>query len=51
VKKNYKLEIKHVIDGVTLERMYEGEVDGLISNNHVAREFCVKKCHDFDGDG
>jgi hypothetical protein len=39
---NYKLGTKHVIDGVVVEDMREGEVDGSITNNRVAREFCAK---------
>jgi hypothetical protein len=37
---NYKLDIKHVIDGVVVEGTREGEVDGSITNNRVAREKC-----------
>jgi hypothetical protein len=33
---NYKLDIRHVIDGVVVEGTREGEV------NCVAREFCAK---------
>jgi hypothetical protein len=36
---NYKLDTKHVIDGVVVEDTREGEVDGSITNN---REFCAK---------
>jgi hypothetical protein len=39
---NYKLDTKHVIDGVVVEGTREGEVDGSITNNRVAREFCAK---------
>jgi hypothetical protein len=39
---NYKLNTKHVIDGVVVEDTREGEVDGSITNNRVAREFCTK---------
>jgi hypothetical protein len=39
---NYKLDTKHVINGVVVEGTREGEVDGSITNNRVAREFCVK---------
>ena len=51
--KNYKLDTKHVIDGVVVEGTREGEVDGSITNNRVAREFCAKNAAtcDFDGDG
>ena len=51
---NYKLDTKHVIDGVVVEGTREGEVEGLITNNdRVAREFCAKNAVtcDFDGDG
>ena len=36
-----------------MEDTREGEVDGLITNNRVAREFCAKNAAtcDFDGDG
>jgi hypothetical protein len=37
---NYKLDTRHVIDGVVGEGMREGEVDGLNTNNRVAREKC-----------
>ena len=33
---NYKLDTRHVIDGVVVEDTREGEVDGSIS------EFCAK---------
>jgi hypothetical protein len=39
---NYKLDTKHVIDGVVVEGTREGEVDGSITNNRVARESCAK---------
>jgi hypothetical protein len=39
-EKNYKLDIKHALDGVVVEGTREGEVDGLITNNRVAREKC-----------
>jgi hypothetical protein len=39
---NYKLDTKHVIDGVVVEGTREGEVKCSITNNHVAREFCAK---------
>jgi hypothetical protein len=39
---NYKLDTKHVIDGVVVEDTRESEVDGSITNNRVAREFCAK---------
>jgi hypothetical protein len=39
---NYKLDIRHVIDGVVGEGTREGEVDGSNTNNRVAREFCAK---------
>jgi hypothetical protein len=45
-RKNYKLDTNHVIDGVVVEGTREGEVDGSITNNRVAREFCAKKCRD-----
>jgi hypothetical protein len=50
---NYKLDTRHVIDGVVGEGTREGEVDGSNTNNHVAREFCAKNAVtcDFDGDG
>jgi hypothetical protein len=38
---NYKLDTKHVIDGVVVEGTREGEVYGSITNNRVAREFCA----------
>jgi hypothetical protein len=37
---NYKLDMKHVIDGVVVEGTREGEVEGSITNNRVAREKC-----------
>jgi hypothetical protein len=37
---NYKLDTRHVIDGVVVEGMREGEVYGSITNNRVAREKC-----------
>ena len=37
---NYKLDTRHVIDGVVGEDTREGEVDGLITNIRVAREKC-----------
>jgi hypothetical protein len=40
---NYKLDTRHVIDGVVGEGTREGEVDGSNTNNRVAREFCAKK--------
>jgi hypothetical protein len=39
---NYKLDTKHAIDGVIVEGTRECEVDGSITNNRVAREFCTK---------
>jgi hypothetical protein len=39
---NYKLDTRHVIDGVVGEGTREGEVDGSNTNNRVAREFCSK---------
>jgi hypothetical protein len=39
---NYKLDTKHVINGVVVEGTREGEVDGSITNNRVARKFCAK---------
>jgi hypothetical protein len=39
---NYKLDTRHVIDGVVGEGTREGEVDGSNTNNRVAREFCAK---------
>jgi hypothetical protein len=39
---NYKLDTKHVIDRVVVEGTRECEVEGLITNNRVARKFCVK---------
>jgi hypothetical protein len=43
----------HAIDGVVVESTREGEVDGSITNNRVAREFYVKNAAtcDFNGDG
>jgi hypothetical protein len=51
-QKNYKLDTKHVISRVVAEGTREGEIDGSIRNNHVAREFCTKNVAtcDFDGD-
>jgi hypothetical protein len=40
---NYKLDTKHVIDGVVVECTRKGEVDGSITNKRVAHEFCAKK--------
>jgi hypothetical protein len=37
---NYKLDTRHVIDGVVGESTREGEVDGSNTNNRVAREKC-----------
>jgi hypothetical protein len=50
---NYKLDTMHAINGVVVESTREGEVDGLITNNRVAREFYAKNAAtcDFDGDG
>jgi hypothetical protein len=42
---NYKLDIRHVIDGVVVEGTREGEV------NCVAREFCAKNAATCDGWG
>jgi hypothetical protein len=39
---NYKLDTRHVIDGVVGEGTREGEVDGSNTNNRVTREFCAK---------
>jgi hypothetical protein len=39
---NYKLDTRHVIDGVVGEGTREGKVDGSNTNNRVAREFCAK---------
>jgi hypothetical protein len=36
-KNNYKLVTRHVIDGVVGEGTRKGEVDGLNTNNRVAR--------------
>jgi hypothetical protein len=49
---NYKLNTKHVIDGVVVKGTREGEVEGSITNNRVAHEFCAKNTAtcDFDGD-
>jgi hypothetical protein len=40
---NYKLDTRHVIDGVVGEGTREGEVTGSNTSNRVARE----KCRDF----
>ena len=47
-----KLDTKHTIGGVVAQYMHEGEVDGSVSNNRVAHEFCAKNAAtcDFDGD-
>jgi hypothetical protein len=37
---NYKLDTRHVIDGVVGESTREGEVDGSNTNNRVVREKC-----------
>ena len=37
---NYKLDTRHVIDGVVVEGTREGEDYGSITNNRVAREKC-----------
>jgi hypothetical protein len=50
-QKNYKLDTNHVINGVVVEGTHEGEVDGSITNNHVAREFCAKNAATCDFDG
>jgi hypothetical protein len=34
---NYKLDIMHARNGVVVESMREGEVDGSITNNRVAK--------------
>jgi hypothetical protein len=39
---NYKLDTKHVINGVVVEGARESEVDCSITNNRVAREFYAK---------
>jgi hypothetical protein len=49
-QKNYKLDTKYVIGGVIVEGMREGEVDGSILNNRVARDFCAKNATTCDGD-
>ena len=41
---NYKLDTRHVIDGVVGEGTREGEVDGSNTNNRVAAKNA--KCHD-----
>jgi hypothetical protein len=50
---NYKLDTRHVIDGVVGEGTREGEVYGSNTNNRVAREFYAKNAAtcDFDGWG
>jgi hypothetical protein len=48
---NYKLDTKHAIDGVVVDGTRQGEVDGLITNNRVAREFCAKNAVTCDSDG
>jgi hypothetical protein len=48
---NYKLDTRHVIDGVVVEGMREGEVYGSITNNRVAREFCAKNAATCTGGG
>ena len=47
---NYKLDTRHVIDAVVGEGTREGEVDGSITNNRVAREFCAKNTTTCDFD-
>jgi hypothetical protein len=37
---NYKLNTRHIIDGVVVEGTRESEVYGSITNNRVAREKC-----------
>jgi hypothetical protein len=37
---NYKLDTRHVIDGVVGEGTRESEVDGSNTNNRVVREKC-----------
>jgi hypothetical protein len=39
---NYKIDTMHAINGVVVEGTREGEVDGSITNNRVAAEFCTK---------
>jgi hypothetical protein len=39
---NYKLDTRHVIDGVVGEGTREGEVDVSNTNNRITREFCAK---------
>jgi hypothetical protein len=39
---NYKLDTMHAINGVVVESTREGEVDGSITNNRVARKFYAK---------
>jgi chitodextrinase len=46
----YKLDTKHVINGVVVEGTREGEVDGSITNNRVAHEFCAKNAATCTGD-
>jgi hypothetical protein len=48
---NYKLDTRHVIDGVVGEGTREGEVDGSNTNNRVAREFCAKNAATCTGGG
>jgi hypothetical protein len=49
---NYKLDTMHAINGVVVEGTRKGEVDGSITNNRVAVEYCAKNAVtcDFDGD-
>ena len=39
---NYKLDTRHVIDGVVVEGTREGEVYGSITNNRISRELYAK---------
>jgi hypothetical protein len=48
---NYQLDTKHVIDRVVVVATREGKVEGSITNNRVAREFCAKNAATCDGDG
>ena len=50
---NYKLDTRHVIDGVVVEVRARVRSYGSITNNRVARKFCTKNAMtcDFDGDG
>jgi hypothetical protein len=39
---NYKLDTMYAINGAVVKSTREGEIDGSITNNRIAREFYAK---------